>query len=59
MPPLGVDERSAGTVTAIVQRSVLPGLYFVIACADDSRVVREVSERDNCEVSTLRVRVLT
>lgn len=45
---------SAGTG---VPRSVPAGSYFVIACSDADRKVREASEKNNCRASKSAVRV--
>lgn len=47
-----------GTVLT-VPSSVAPGSYFVIACADVTRKVRERSEVNNCRVAPRAVKVMT
>jgi hypothetical protein len=45
--------------TVRVPASVPPGRYFLIACADDTRKVRESNERNNCRTARTRVTVRT
>ena len=47
--------RAAGGVG--VPRSARPGAYHLIVCADVTRRVRELSERNNCRASATRVSV--
>ena len=48
---------SRGTTSGVVPRSLPPGNWFVIACADFARVVRESNERNNCAASRMTVAV--
>jgi subtilase family serine protease len=49
---------STGTVTVSVPSTTTLGRYFLLACADDTRLVGEADEADNCRASatTLMVR---
>lgn len=49
--------RFRGRVRATVPTALLPGRYYVIACADASRKLRERNERNNCRAAAQRVRV--
>jgi subtilisin family serine protease len=56
IPDLAAGTFSTGTVTVTVPATMLPGgSYFVIACADDTGVVSEDSESDNCRASASTV----
>lgn len=58
IPPLGPGSASTTTLEASIPRSIAPGTYFVLACADDLQEVSERNERNNCQVSDSTVRVL-
>jgi hypothetical protein len=45
---------STGTVTLTVPSSKAPNTYRVLACADDTNVVKEVNEPNNCAVAPAR-----
>lgn len=57
VPGLTVGAESAGTVDVTVPLDTISGTYFLLACADDLRAVRESSERNNCRASTTTVAV--
>jgi parallel beta-helix repeat protein len=42
---------ASGTATIVVPSSTVPGAYFVLACADDTALVLESDEADNCRAS--------
>lgn len=48
---LARGKTSAGPVEAGVPGAVGAGTYFLVACADDARRVREVRESNNCKVA--------
>jgi hypothetical protein len=50
--PLGPGAQSAGTVSLRPATTTPEGIYFVIACADDLKVVAEHTETNNCTAST-------
>jgi hypothetical protein len=54
---LGPGEESEGTVTVTVGGATPPGVYYLLACADDRRQVDESREDNNCLASSTRVRV--
>jgi len=54
--PLGPGKESIGT-TALLLPSAAAGSYYVLACADDRRRVRETTETDNCRATARAVRV--
>jgi hypothetical protein len=43
---------SRGATTAQVPPSLTPGSWFVVACADGARRIRESNERNNCRASS-------
>ena len=57
VPSLAPGAQSAGTVSVKIPASMATGSYFVLACADDGKVVAESSEGNNCVASTTRVTV--
>ncbi|UMG91394.1 CARDB domain-containing protein [Nocardioides sp. TF02-7] len=50
-PALTPRKAWTGRVTLTVPAAVAPGTYYVIACADGRRKVREKRETDNCRAS--------
>ena len=57
VPALPADGSAGGTVTVTIPTTVPAGLYFLLACADDTLVVVEVAEANNCLASAGRVQV--
>ena len=57
---LGIDGKGRRTVTTTgrVQASTPAGLYYLLVCADDRRVVRESIESNNCMASATQVRIV-
>jgi len=51
VPILGPAAGSSGSVTAVIPSTTIPGTYFVLACADDTKLVAESSEANNCRAS--------
>ena len=49
---------SSNGINVTVPASTTPGDYYLLACADDTALVVEASESNNCEASTTRVTVL-
>ncbi|MBI2323034.1 MAG: hypothetical protein HYU88_13315 [Chloroflexi bacterium] len=57
-PALGAGSPpESRTVTVVVPRTLLPGAYFVLACADDLRRVAESDETNNCQAFAATVSV--
>ncbi len=50
--PLAGGARSTGTRRVSVPAATAAGTYYVVACADDTRAVRETHERNNCRATT-------
>ncbi|MEO8678869.1 MAG: CARDB domain-containing protein [Vicinamibacterales bacterium] len=58
VPSLLPGISSAGTATVTVPTNTALGAYFLIACADDTKVVVEANETNNCQASTSVVQVI-
>jgi len=59
VPGLAPGEASSGTVTVTIPSATLPGIYFLLACADDLKVLLESNENNNCRASETQVEVKT
>ncbi|HEX8123791.1 MAG TPA: CARDB domain-containing protein [Solirubrobacteraceae bacterium] len=57
--PLAGRRRGRGRRKLTVPGTAQPGAYFLLACADPTRKVKERSERNNCRASRGRVTVST
>jgi len=57
VPSLTSGASSSGTVTLTVIAGTAAGTYFFLACADDTLVVREINESNNCKASAAQVTV--
>src|SRR5439155_1757060 len=55
--PLAPSATSSGTVTVTVSAGTAGGTYFLLACADDTLVVPETNESNNCKASATQVTV--
>ena len=51
VPALAAGATSAGTTTVTVPAASVLGTYYVLACADDTLVVGEIDEANNCLAS--------
>jgi subtilase family serine protease len=56
-PVLAPGSLSSGTRTVGIPSSTVPGTYFLLACADDTKVVTEGNESNNCRASTTRITI--
>ncbi len=54
---LGPGDVSSGSVSVTVPTNTTPTDYYLLACADDTALVVETNEANNCESSTTRVTV--
>jgi hypothetical protein len=52
VPALAAGAQSTGTVSVKVPNSMALGTYFLLACADETHVVAETSDANNCVAST-------
>jgi len=58
VPSLDPNLTSSGTVTVTVSAGTASGTYFLLACADDTLVVPESNESNNCKASATQVTVM-
>jgi hypothetical protein len=54
VPGLAVGEDSTDTVTVSIPAATPAASYFLLACADDLKKVKESDEKDNCRASATR-----
>ena len=52
VPSLAAGATSTGAVTVTVPAGTAAGTYFLLACADDTALVPESNESNNCKAST-------
>ena len=52
---LAAGAQSAGTTTATIPLATLPGTYRLLACADDTQVVAEASDANNCRATAATI----
>jgi hypothetical protein len=57
VPSVAPGASSSGTVTVTVTAGTPAGTYFLLACADDTLVVPEINEGNNCGASAAQVTV--
>jgi hypothetical protein len=57
IPGLTAGTRSRGEIMVTIPADLAPASYFLIACADDTRLVAESRESNNCRASTAAVTV--
>jgi trimeric autotransporter adhesin len=57
VPALGANAASAASLQLMVPTSTALGTYYLLACADDTRLVAETDEVGNCRASTSTVQV--
>jgi subtilase family serine protease len=58
VPSLGPGVSSTGATLTVTIPSTMPlGLYYLLACADDTAVVKETDEQNNCRASVTPVQV--
>jgi hypothetical protein len=57
VPELEPGEESTNTTAVVIPLDILPDSYFLLACADDLKEVRESGGPNNCLASATRVRV--
>jgi hypothetical protein len=58
VPPLAIGASNSATVSVTVPSNAVHGVYYVLACADDTALVSEYAESDNCRASATTVTVL-
>ncbi|PWU25149.1 MAG: hypothetical protein C5B48_02730 [Candidatus Rokuibacteriota bacterium] len=57
VPALDPGAMSSGTATVTIPSTTALGTYVLVACADDTHVVHEGNETDNCVASTAPTQV--
>lgn len=57
VPALSPNGESTATVTMTIPNNTILGSYFLLACADDTGLVLESTETNNCRASTTKVQV--
>jgi hypothetical protein len=57
VPAVAASATSAGGATVTIPTGTPRGRYYLLACADDAKVVSETKESDNCRASTTRIAV--
>ena len=57
VPALAAGNSSQGSVTVTVPTGIPAGNYYLLACADDTGVVPETNENNNCTASATKVQV--
>jgi subtilase family serine protease len=57
VPGLGAGATSAGTAAVAIPSGVATGTYYLLGCADDTKVVTESNETNNCKASTTTIAV--
>jgi hypothetical protein len=58
VPALAPGRSSTGSRTVKVPPSTPPGVYFLLACADDTEAVAEIERTNNCAASRTTVTVV-
>jgi subtilase family serine protease len=57
VPGLASGQSSTGSKTVTIQTSTAPGTYYLLACADDTLLVPESDETNNCIASVATIQV--
>jgi subtilase family serine protease len=57
VPALGPGLDSTGTVKVTIPNTAIPGVYYLLACADDLGAVPESDETNNCVASPAQVEI--
>jgi subtilase family serine protease len=57
VPSLAPTAQSSGTATLTIPTMTVLGSYYLLACADDTQVVVESREDNNCKASATTVRI--
>jgi hypothetical protein len=57
IPMLAVGVADRGSASVEIPRTIVPGTYYLLACADDLQGVGELSETNNCVASRRTVQV--
>ncbi len=57
VPQLAAGAASSGGRAVTIPTGAPAGTYFLLACADDQKLVSESNETNNCRASTTTMRV--
>jgi len=57
VPALGPGTTSSGTLTVTVPSDMAVGSFYLLACADDTNLVAETNETNNCTASATKLQV--
>jgi len=57
VPALVGNQTSTATISLLIPSSTALGAYFLLACADDTGLVDETNETDNCLASTAMLQI--
>jgi hypothetical protein len=57
VPSLSAGATSNGGTSVTVPSSVAAGTYYLLACADDTNLVTETNENNNCAAASTRIQV--
>lgn len=57
IPALAAEATDTGTVTVTVPSKITDGAYYLLACADDTHIVRERGEDNNCIATSTTVQI--
>jgi subtilisin len=57
VPALGAARQHRATVRVVVPATAAPGTYRLLACADDTALLTETNETNNCRASATQVTV--
>ena len=52
VPALAANAISSGTTTATIPSTTKPGTYYLLACTDDTKLIAESNEGNNCKASS-------
>src|SRR3954468_7071832 len=55
VPKIRIKHSAVGVARVAIPAFIAPGSYFLIACADDARQVKESNERNNCRAAAGKV----
>ena len=59
VPSLGMNETNSGILTVTIPSGTGSGSYYLLACADNTNVVGESDENNNCLASVSKVSVVS
>ena len=57
VPALAAGALSSGSASVVIPGDIATGTYYLLACADDSNLVPEANETNNCAAAANRIQV--